>query len=479
MSSLGIPPRLRSSVHRALGAAGQLPIPLWAKLSVLIVSLLALTVALVSGFHLHRQQRTLEGEMQKRGRTIAEHLAASARTALLTRDELALALIVRDVARDTDVAYVVVTDRSGRIVAHSDLGRVGRPFERPESARAADGGLVVQPVALAGQDDVLEFSTPLDFRRIRVGTAYVGFNRAGIRSAVSDARRRATLITLAMLAVGMVGAVALSTMLSRPIVRLMQATRAVAAGDFAVSVPVTSNDEVGSLTRAFNEMAHSLREKEMIKRAFSRYVAREVVDEILKHPDRLALTGERRDVTVLFCDIRGFTATTETMRPEDVVELLNQFYDLMIETTFKYDGTLDKFLGDGVMAIFGAPLYRADHAVMAARTALAMQAAVAQLSASRVAAGKTPVSVGIGLNAGEAIAGTVGTSERMEYTVIGDCVNLAARLQARAAPGQILVAADTCARLNGVISGRALGRLAFKGKEDLVDVWEHVGHQSQ
>ena len=479
MPSLEIPPRLERSLRRALRGARRLRIPVWAKLSLFIVGLLAITVALVSGFHLHRQQRTLEEQMEKRGRTIVQNLAAGARTALLSRDELALALMVRDVARDADVSYVAVTDRSGRIVAHSDLARIGQPLERPESARAADSDLVVQTIGLGGDGEALEFSTPLLFRQIRVGTAYVGFDLAEIRNAVADARRRATQITLGMLAVGIGGAVALATMLSRPIVRLMHATRAVALGDYGITLPVTSRDELGALTHAFNEMAHSLREKEMIKRAFSRYVAREVVDEILKHPDRLALTGERRDVTVLFCDIRGFTAATEAMAPEDVVELLNQFYDLMIETTFKHDGTLDKFLGDGVMAIFGAPLYRADHAVMAARTALAMQAAVAHLSAVRVAAGKAPVSVGIGLNAGEAIAGTVGTSERMEYTVIGDCVNLAARLQARAAPGQILVAADTCARLDGVIRGRALGRLAFKGKEDLVEVWELVGLEGQ
>jgi adenylate cyclase len=203
-------------------------------------------------------------------------------------------------------------------------------------------------------------------------------------------------------------------------------------------------------------------------------VAREVVDEILKNPDTLILSGERRDVTVLFCDIRGFTPTAESIPPEDVVDLLNSFYDLMIEATFKYDGTLDKFLGDGVMAIFGAPLFRQDHAVMAARAALAMQVGVRQLSAERVALGKPPLSVGIGLNAGEAIAGTVGTSERMEYTVIGDSVNLASRLESIAGPGQVLVSATTYARLNGAVRGRPLGRFTVKGKEDDVEVWELI-----
>jgi adenylate cyclase len=167
-----------------------------------------------------------------------------------------------------------------------------------------------------------------------------------------------------------------------------------------------SGPKIATAPTQEDRLARSLREKEMIKRAFSRYVAREVVDEILNDPEQTGVSGERRDVTVLFCDIRGLTATAETLPPEAVVELLNAFYDLMIESTFKHDGTLDTFLGDGVMAVFGAPLYRPDHAVMAARTALAMQAAVRELSARRAAAGQVPLVVGIGLNAGEVIAGT-------------------------------------------------------------------------
>jgi len=186
-------------------------------------------------------------------------------------------------------------------------------------------------------------------------------------------------------------------------------------------------------------MAKSLREKEMIKQAFTRYVAREVVDQILKDPERIALTGERREVSVLFCDIRGFTPVSERLTPEQVVAMLNEFYTLMIDVVFRYEGTLDKFLGYTIMAVFGAPLPQDDHALRAIHTALAMQTGIRELSARRVQDGKEPIAVGIGVSAGEAIAGSVGTENRMEYTVIGDRVNLAARLEANASPGQILI----------------------------------------
>jgi adenylate cyclase len=450
-------------------------LPLRLKLSVLIISLLAATVVLVSGFLLRTQQRTLTDEMSKRGLTIAQNLAASAKTAILTRDDLGLQLLVRDVARDGDVVYVVVTDSSGKVIAHSDLKQIGHALRRPDGATPIGDAISVQTLPRTDHGDVIDFSVPLVFRQVRLGAAYVGFSQAAIATAVARARMRAFVITVAMLAIGVGGAVWLAAALARPIVRLMQGTRAVADGDFSVALPVTSRDELGTLTAAFNDMTKSLGEKEMIKRAFSRYVAREVVEEILKDPEQLALTGARRDVTVLFCDIRGFTATSEQLQPEEVVDLLNQFYELMIENTFKYDGTLDKFLGDGVMAVFGAPLYRPDHALMAAKAALAMQAGIRELSARRVRTGKPPVAVGIGLNTGEVIAGTVGSDTRMEYTVVGDSVNLAARLESSAVPGQILVSAETYARLNGAVRGQSLGRFNVKGKDKWIEVCELTG----
>src|ERR671930_1829363 len=140
-------------------------------------------------------------------------------------------------------------------------------------------------------------------------------------------------------------------------------------------------------------MARSLREKEMIKRAFTRYVAREVVEEVLKDPEHAMLTGERREATVLLCDIRGFTSMSERLTPEQVVSVLNEFYTLMIETVFKHDGTLDKFIGDAVMAVFGAPIAHPDHAVRAVKTALDMQAGIAELNERRASEGKEPIRI--------------------------------------------------------------------------------------
>jgi adenylate cyclase len=450
-------------------------VPLKIKLSLLITALVVLTVALVGLFLLRQQQQSLTAEMTKRGLTMAENFAAGAKTPLLTGDDLTLGVLVTDAMKDPDVSYVIVADHDGRVLAHSDpRAAVKSTVERPKGLEPLKDRLLVQ-IYNTPQGRIIDFAVPLVYSGVPVGALYLGFSEEAITAALASARNQALLITLIMVLAGLGGAVGLAALLSRPIFRLVQATGAIAAGNFNIALPVASRDELGVLTDSFNRMARSLREKEMIKRAFTRYVAREVVEEILKNPENMALTGERREVTVLFCDVRGFTPLSERLSPEDVVLLLNDFYNLMIETTFKHDGTLDKFLGDAVMAVFGAPLAHPDHSARAIRTALAMREGIVGLNERRARDGKEPIAVGIGVSAGEAVAGTVGTEDRMEYTVIGDSVNLASRLESQAKPGQILITSPTFEKVYAEVEAHSLGKLHVKGKEEEIEVYEVVG----
>src|SRR3989449_574928 len=446
-----------------------------AKISLIMTAVLMLAILLVAFFLLRQQQQSLTVEMTKRGLAIAQNLAAAARTSFLQRDALSLNVLVKDAMKDSDLAYVIITDEKGRVRAHSDFGRTGEIVERIAPLAPARDQLVVTTYRSLARGGIIDFAVPLTFSKVRLGALYLGFSEESITAAVRRAQWQTSLITLGMVCLGIGAAVGLATLLSRPIFRLMEGTRAIASGNFQVALPVTSRDEIGTLTESFNQMAKSLREKEMIKRAFSRYVAREVVEEVLKDPDSLHLKGERREVTILFCDIRGFTTMSEHLDPERVVSLLNDFYTVMIDITFKHDGTLDKFLGDGVMAVFGAPIYHPDHALRAVRTALAMQAGMRELSARRAAEGKPALAVGIGVNAGTAVAGNVGTETRMEYTVIGDNVNLASRLESYAKPGQILITSTTYGIVRYGIEARRLGPMRLRGKEDEVEVYEVIG----
>ena len=447
------------------------------KLSLVIIALVFLTVSLVSAFLIRQEQQTLTAEMTKRGLTIAENLSAGAKSSLLASDELTLNVLVKDAMKDPDVAYVAIVDENGTVLAHSDVGEIGKPIVRPDGFEKLGTEPQIRTYKTKSRGEVIDFAMPLVFSDTPVGALYLGFSKQAITDALARAFRRAVVITGAMVVVGVLGAIGLSNLLSRPIFRLVRGTRAIAQGDFNVALPVTSGDELGVLTESFNQMARSLREKEMIKHAFTRYVAREVVEEILKDPEHLVLTGERREATVLFCDIRGFTPLSERMSPEEVVMLLNEFYTLMIETVFKHDGTLDKFLGDAVMAVFGAPIAHPDHAVRAVRTAIAMQEGITALTEARAREGKERIQVGIGVSVGEVVAGTVGSGERMEYTVIGDSVNLASRLESNAKPGRILISGRTYDKVRTLVEVVPLGPIKVKGKEEQVEVYELVGHR--
>jgi adenylate cyclase len=447
------------------------------KLSLVIIALVFLTVSLVSAFLIRQEQQTLTEEMTKRGLTIAENLSAGAKSSLLASDELTLNVLVKDAMKDPDVAYVAIVDENATVLAHSDVGEIGKPIVRPAGFEKLGTEPQIRTYKTKPRGEVIDFAMPLVFSDTPVGALYLGFSKQTITDALARAFWRAVVITGAMVVVGVLGAVGLSNLLSRPIFRLVRGTRAISQGDFNVSLPVTSGDELGVLTDSFNQMARSLREKEMIKHAFTRYVAREVVEEILKDPEHMVLTGERREATVLFCDIRGFTPMSERMSPEDVVLLLNEFYTLMIETVFKHDGTLDKFLGDAVMAVFGAPIAHPDHATRAVRTAIAMQVGIAALNEARTREGKERIQIGVGVSVGEVVAGTVGSGERMEYTVIGDSVNLASRLESNAKPGRILISGRTYDKVKSLVEVVPLGPIKVKGKEEQVEVYEVVGHR--
>lgn len=209
-------------------------------------------------------------------------------------------------------------------------------------------------------------------------------------------------------------------------------------------------------------------EREILRDTFSRYLSQPVMEQVLSDKASRSLLTSRREVSVLFADVRGFTTFAERYRPEEVVTVLNQYFDRMVRVVFAHRGTLDKYLGDGLMALFGTPLEQPDHPRHAVQAALKMQAAVADLNAARQRADLDPLHIGIGINSGEAIVGNIGTEERMEYTVIGDMVNVAQRLQAEAAAGDIVISDAVLAHARGCLTVHHTIETRLKGRRQSV-----------
>ena len=216
------------------------------------------------------------------------------------------------------------------------------------------------------------------------------------------------------------------------------------------------------------------REKRKVKLLFSRYVAPDVFHHLMADPSRARLGGHRREMTVLFSDIRGFTTVTERGEPEQIVGQLNEYFTRMVQVLFAHRGTLDKFVGDMVMALFGAPLEDPDHADHAVEAALAMRRELAALNRDWAARGWPTLDIGIGINTGDMVAGNIGSDTIMSYTVIGDAVNLGSRLESlnKQYETHIIISEDTRLGLKGRYHIRALGEVVVKGKTRPVAIHE-------
>ena len=243
----------------------------------------------------------------------------------------------------------------------------------------------------------------------------------------------------------------------------------------------TDDQELKALLKeiAMEEASHeaSLRsrlrlyqERHTLRETFSRYVSPELCEEILKNPGLLALGGRRQPVTVLFADIRNFTSMSEAMAPEAVVEVLNTYFTEMVDLVFHYQGTLDKFVGDALMAVFGVPLPLPQAANRAVECALAMQRHLKEMQR----AGRTPIQgVRIGINTGEAIVGNIGSDKRMDFTVIGDVVNVAARLQelAKELEADTLISEATFRELEGQFQAKPEPSVVLRGRKEPTPIY--------
>ena len=216
------------------------------------------------------------------------------------------------------------------------------------------------------------------------------------------------------------------------------------------------------------------REKRVIKKLFGRYVSKDVYQQLLAHPERAELGGARREMSVLFSDIRGFTSVTEKGDPEALVAQLNEYFSRMVDIVFRHHGTVDKFVGDMVMALYGAPLDDPAHAEHAVASAVEMVRELGELNRRWAAEGKAQLDIGVGVNSGEMIAGNIGSSSIMSYTVIGDNVNLGSRLESlnKEYKTRIIISDATRRRLTGTYDVRPLGDVVVKGKSLAVAIFE-------
>lgn len=364
-----------------------------------------------------------------------------------------------------DATLTFMVDRNGTVVAHPDANAV------LSAAQVTD---------LPVFTDMMK--SPLDKGVVRyshAGKIYRGsfkklpLGGLGVISAVEEdvafaevvrIRNRNLMVLGIVLSAAILVGYFFARSLALPLRELVGATRRVEAEDYTVHVQPRSRDEVGALATSFNKMVHGLAERERMKDAFGRFVNKEVAERAMR--GELKLGGEKKECAVFFSDLRGFTAMSEKMQPEEVVEYLNRYFTLMVDCVDKSGGIVDKFIGDAVMATWGSVSSRGNDTANAIEGALMMRQALMEFNHFNEAHNLPLARFGCGINTGEVISGQIGTSKKMEFTVIGDAVNLASRIESLNKPfaTDILISQDAYGRVEGMFEVVKMPAIKVKGK---------------
>ncbi len=311
-----------------------------------------------------------------------------------------------------------------------------------------------------------------------------GFSGIGIIATVEEQKafeavyriqRRNIYITVIVLALAFIIVYFFGKTLASPIIRLVGATKEIEDGNFHVSIRPTTGDEIGRLTSSFIQMGRGLEEREKMKDAFGKFVNKEIAEQVLK--GEIKLGGERKKAAVFFSDIRSFTAISEKLEPEEVVEFLNEYMTRMVQCVNDTGGVVDKYIGDAIMAIWGAPVSRGNDTENAINGALMMRKELIDFNRGRGGEKKPIIKIGSGINTGPVLAGQIGSEDRMEYTVIGDTVNLASRVEALNKPfgTDILISEDAYAEVRDVFRVEAMQKIKVKGKAEPQQIYAVLG----
>ncbi|MEW5946611.1 MAG: adenylate/guanylate cyclase domain-containing protein [bacterium] len=386
------------------------------------------------------------------------------------------------IGNNPDIKRLQLININGKLIYDSlDKNALGKNVPRKDlEAAFIPGGSkdVIVHEEGTGPNKVLKISALIKHEERTLGVARLVYSMRSMY--IEDIKRRAlvSVVWLLFAGVGFAACAIVSKRLTVQIRQLSDIALEVGKGDLEVRPHVrTHAREIHQLAEAFNKMIAGLKERNVVKETFSRYVTRQVAEEILRAPEKIAPGGARQEVTVVFSDIRGFTAYSERHSPEQVLSQLNEYLSAMIDVIFRYEGTLDKFIGDSIMAVFGSPIPHGDDPLRAARTALEMQERLAGLNEKWSREGKERLKIGIGINTGEAIVGNIGDERRLEYTVIGDNVNLASRIEGltKSYNCGVMISAGTYETIKEMVNVRSLGAAAVKGKSQAIEIYELLG----
>ena len=424
-------------LHRYLYNA---PLPIAIRWTIAIGTLISLVMVSLGWFLITQQNSLHMREVEGFGNVLVKQLAQSASEPLLAEDQFQLqGLLTRQTQNQDVIGAAIVTpeglvEKSGPVPDFSG----GRSFQFPYSWSWVDDD--------NSWHSVITFSSPITFRDVQAGQALITIDRGFLDRHQERIIRSITYATLGLILLAGFLAYMLSRRLSRPISLLAR------VGDQSNPVNLLTDrdgarrDEIGQVFAHFTRMSADLLEKHQVEEALSRYVSPIVAEKILANLSQPRLANQEIIGSVLFCDIVGFTELSEDLPPDEVAALLNLYLGAIAQAAQQCNGFVDKFIGDSAMILFGVPEESPDHAVRAIRCAWLIQALVHRINQLRKTKAEEPIKLRIAINSGPMLAGNIGIPDRLEYTVVGDTVNLASRLCCLAPADGIMLGETTAAQ---------------------------------
>ncbi len=458
-------------------------IPIWLKLAVTLTLIIVGIVLTLSFGILERQREQLYDQTVKIGTVSLNYFANSAAIPLLEDNILSLNNLLKESSSVEGILYAFILNNEGIILAHSNLNEIGKTYEpilRKQNMTQVNDVTHFSYHLTTGKN-VLNLIRPVKYRDKSLGEVHVGLSIDFIEDVVWQETKIILKWSLIILSAGIFIAIILGIYFSIPISKLVKATREISNGNFNYKVQLRRKDELGNLAKAFNHMSNELWIKKLMKESFGKYVGHEILEMILKSPESKWLKGQKNEATVIFADIRGFTSYSERTEPDKVIKDLNEFFEIATNIILKYNGYVDKFIGDAVLGVFGVPVYHHGHEEIALRACMEMQKTFQNMTqnvkkkSQKKECNQLLNSVGISINAGLVVSGNIGSQAKMEYTVIGDAVNLASRINRFAKDGEIIIGQTIFEKLADRLDTIAMPPAVIKGKSEMVQIYKVLG----
>ncbi len=437
-------------------------LPIALKWSLMIACFISIVMGILGWFLSNQQKNFHQSQTQVLGNSLVNQLALAASEPILAQDDLALSILIKQEDKDQMIIGTQIFDKNGLLKASTGVSTIWDIRSLIQEDAKPDYLIWQTPDTRA-----ITFHSLIKYQDLIVGIALVTIDREPLELQLKKMTNLFVSTTIGLVIISILFAFPLAYTLSAPIRHLEKVGKTLNQDDSPAISKTDRKDEIGRVLDSFHSLADSMEKKKQVENAFSQFLSPSIARNVLNQPKGTQLGGTTTNGSVLFCDVVGYTEISENLKPDQVGALLNQYFNYFSLAAHSCHGTVDKFIGDCMMIIFGVPENDQQHGIHAVTCAVLIQKIATQINIQRQLNNLPIVRFRIGINSGEMLAGNLGSDERMQYTVVGDTVNLTSRVCNLCEPGQILVTHKTLKEpgFRNIKHPQSLGTVFVKGRK--------------